>query len=397
VVTNQKYYNSQEIATVSKEFEWSGALKEEKVGSGQLYLDPNNPRYADITNTLNKIPADRITDETVQNKALERMLDERFEVKQLKDSIHDIGFLSVDRLVVTPLPAAGKYLVVEGNRRLAAIKSLLQDEASGEIQLDSRVKDTLSSFPVAVISAEDQEQRDYIARVMQGVRHLAGIKPWGPYQQGMIVALMLDDGRDLSEVCDTLGLTSRRANQLRRAYYAMQQMKQDDDFAEYVKPSFFSYFDEVFKAAKVRDWLGWNDDKNLFENTENRKQLYTWIVGEDINGEQQTPKLVDPKEVRDLRDLMEDPVQFKRFCETPTLSITDALKGITRQTTIDWRGILANNLTVLNQIPAVDFVHASDDDVNLLKKLLQVCQTQLTMIDTLKKAETLAGAHVADS
>lgn len=373
-----------------KEFEWSGALKEEKVGPAQLYLDPNNPRYADISNTLIKIPAERIADETVQAKALERMLDDKFEVKQLKDSIHDIGFLTVDRLVVTPLPLPGKYLVVEGNRRLAAIKSLLQDEASGEVQLDTKVKETLSSLPVAVISADEQDQRDYIARVMQGVRHLAGIKPWGPYQQGMIVALMLDDGRELSEVCDTLGLTSRRANQLRRAYYAMQQMKQDEDFGEYVKPSFFSYFDEVFKAAKVRDWLGWDDDKNIFTNTENRKQFYIWIVGEDVNGEQQAPKIVDPKEVRDLRDLMEDPVQFKRYYETPTLTIADAAKGITRQTTIDWRGILSTNLNVLNQIPAVDFAHVSETDVDLLEKLLQVCQTQLAMIDTLKKAEALA-------
>ena len=380
-----------------KELEWSGALKEEEVIPEQLYLDPNNPRYADVTNTLNKIPTERIMDETVQAKALERMLDEKFEVKLLKDSISDIGFLSVDRLVVTPLPTSGKYLVVEGNRRLAAIKSLLQDDASGEAQLSSKVKDTLSRFPVAVISAEDQEQRDYVARVMQGVRHLAGIKPWGPYQQGMIVALMLDDGRDLSEVCDTLGLTSRRANQLRRAYYAMQQMKQDDDFGEYVKPSFFSYFDEVFKAAKVRDWLEWDDEKNFFSNAENRKQLYTWIVGEEVNGEAQPPKIVDPKEIRDLRDLMEDPVQFKRFCETPNLSISDAAKGITRQTTIDWRGILATNLAVLNQIPAVDLGKASNEDVELLKKLLQICQTELTMVDTLRKAETVAGTQATNS
>lgn len=379
------------------ELEWSGALQEEDVSPSQLFLDPNNPRYADVTNTLTKIPADRVADQTVQMKALERMLDEKFEVKQLKDSIQDIGFLTVDRLVVTPLPSEGKYLVVEGNRRLAAIKSLLDDEANGEVQLDAGVKKSLEKLPVAVISAENQEQRDYIARVMQGVRHLAGIKPWGPYQQGMIVALMLDDGRDLSEVCDTLGLTARRANQLRRAYYAMQQMKQDDDFGEYVKPSFFSYFDEVFKAAKVRDWLGWDDDKNVFTNAENRKQFYTWIVGEDVNGETQPPKVVDPKEIRDLRDLMGDPVQFKRFCETPTLNISDAAKGITRQTTIDWRGILGTNLTVLNQIPAVDLGRASNDDIDLLKKLLQVCQTELSMIDTLKKAETLAGAQTANS
>ena len=43
-----------------------------------------------------------------------RILDDRFEVKQLKDSIQSIGFLTVDRLVVTPLPRDGKFLVIEG-------------------------------------------------------------------------------------------------------------------------------------------------------------------------------------------------------------------------------------------------------------------------------------------
>jgi hypothetical protein len=80
-------------------------LRELVVPMQALYLDPNNPRFADLQDRLQPIAPDRITEQGVQDKALARILDDRFEVTQLKDSIRTIGFLTVDRLVVTPLAA----------------------------------------------------------------------------------------------------------------------------------------------------------------------------------------------------------------------------------------------------------------------------------------------------
>src|SRR5438552_2908329 len=107
-------------------------LREIQVAIENLYLDPNNPRFADLQDKLQAVPVDRIVEAGVQERALKRILDERFEVKQLKDSMRSIGFLTIDRLVVTSLPRAGTFLVIEGNRRLGAIKSLLEDDRNGE-------------------------------------------------------------------------------------------------------------------------------------------------------------------------------------------------------------------------------------------------------------------------
>src|ERR1035441_3304029 len=81
-----------------------GVLREIEVAIGNLYLDPNNPRFADFADRVQPIARDRVMEEGVQRKALDRILDDRFEVSQLKDSIRTIGFLPVDRLVVMPLP-----------------------------------------------------------------------------------------------------------------------------------------------------------------------------------------------------------------------------------------------------------------------------------------------------
>src|ERR1019366_3056726 len=170
-------------------------LRELVVPVDSLYLDPNNPRFADLQDRLQPIASDRITEQGVQQKALARILDDRFEVAQLKDSIRTIGFLTVDRLVVTPL-SKDKYVVIEGNRRLGAIKSLLEDHRNGEADLAGEVQGSLREIPVLVIDEPELAKREHFARVLQGVRHVAGIRPWGPYQQAQVVALMLDDGKD---------------------------------------------------------------------------------------------------------------------------------------------------------------------------------------------------------
>jgi hypothetical protein len=62
-------------------------LRELVVPIQSLYLDPNNPRFADLQDRLQPIASDRSTEQGVQEKALARILDDRFEVTQLKDSI----------------------------------------------------------------------------------------------------------------------------------------------------------------------------------------------------------------------------------------------------------------------------------------------------------------------
>src|SRR5438034_4143113 len=147
----------------------------------ELCLDPNNPRYADIG--VHKVVAEnKVADEGVQQTAITRMLEDRFEVDQLKQSIEKMGYLRVDRMVVIGLATPGKYMVVEGNRRLAAIKSLMGEVRAGEVDLDPAVEESMREIPVVEISGGTPQEREEHARNLQGIRHVAGIKRWGPYQ-----------------------------------------------------------------------------------------------------------------------------------------------------------------------------------------------------------------------
>ena len=166
-----------------------------------------------------------------------------------------------------------------------------------------------------LLEEPDFAKREHLARVLQGVRHVSGIRQWGPYQQAEIVAMMIDNGRDQADICEIFGLPKRRINILRRCYYALDQMRRDDDFGDQVKPSLFSTFDEIFKLPRVRDWLEWDDEQNTF--SQRRTAEAALFMARWVRGRQRTTSTTenrrpegDPK--APATDGGRDPVQAIR-------------------------------------------------------------------------------------
>src|SRR5665213_2252643 len=97
-----------------------------------LLLDANNYRFHDLEG-WNRVTDNRFHETRIQANAERLLRDNRsFDLVQLKDSISTNGFVPLEQIVVTSYPAdATKYVVVEGNRRVAAIKWLLEDNAAG--------------------------------------------------------------------------------------------------------------------------------------------------------------------------------------------------------------------------------------------------------------------------
>ena len=344
-------------------------LEEATLPLNDLYLDPNNPRFADIA--VGPVPEHKIHMEAVQARAMQRMLDGPFDVKELEDSIQNIGFLHVDRLVVVELPEPGRFMVIEGNRRLAAMKTLLKDADSGEISLDDEIRDSISLVPVFIIRNTDRTARDHTARILQGVRHIASIKPWGPYQQAQLVAVMLNEGKTMPDIKQVLGMTMQRINSLRRCYFALEQMKQDAEYGQYAQPVLFSHFEEALKVPQIRTWLGWDDNQNKCLDDEHRQTFYGWCTGIEDDGERLPKKIVDAKDSRKLPALMANSLQYQRFYEDPRMTVAEAMRGIGDPgPDVDWRAVLNSNLGTLTHVPAVDL---SETDVQLLQKVKDLC------------------------
>ena len=110
-----------------------------------LYLDPNNPRFVDLHSEY--VPDDRVPDPVVQETALS-ILNSRFGLDRLRLSISVNGYLPVDRIIVRDI-GGGKYVVLEGNRRIAAAKTIPQFTESG-VAVDEKVLTSVATIPVLV-------------------------------------------------------------------------------------------------------------------------------------------------------------------------------------------------------------------------------------------------------
>lgn len=152
----------------------------------QLLLDPTNPRIV--------LKIGRPVDYTLQQLATEEIQDYifsvvdkvEFHVADLIESIGRDGFLDHgSRMILESVDGTGKFLVLEGNRRLTAIKHLLSDRAS----LLPHVLESLKSIKAheLVLSNASPDSRVAIIRRILGMLHLTGQLEWGAMERAFFV------------------------------------------------------------------------------------------------------------------------------------------------------------------------------------------------------------------
>ncbi|MFZ0266299.1 hypothetical protein, partial [Caulobacter sp.] len=136
----------------------------------QLLLDPNNYRFHDLPG-YRAVTRARFAEKGVQDRALQFLQETpAFDLGALRESIISNGFVPFEQIVVEAFsdepnqPAAEtgagmdpktKYVVVEGNRRAAAIKTLLRDHEGGARDLKPDVLATIQILNVIEIKGSE--------------------------------------------------------------------------------------------------------------------------------------------------------------------------------------------------------------------------------------------------
>lgn len=337
-----------------------------------LLLDPNNPRFAELGEEPSAVPESRYAETKVQQTAYEKMKNSRFDVIELRDTIRELGFLPMDRLVIRKWrdsnPEAPKYVVVEGNRRVTALKWLLELYEQGKLQLTDGQRNSYSNFQV--LRLDEERAPKSATLILPGLRHVSGIKEWGPYQKARMVYELRATGNTPQEVAQSLGLSTREANSLWRAYLALEQMKADEEYGEHAEASFYSYFQEVFKRANVKDWLGWSDAEGKFAKAPELRMFYGWIHGTegDPGEEGVAPKLPESKSVRELGRIIEDPQAFTVF-KTAEGTLTRALARVEVDREQEFIPAVAACESTLKALSPDRLRKMTDDEIVRLKQL----------------------------
>jgi hypothetical protein len=356
------------------------SFDEDLVPVERLLLDPNNYRFQDDAGFVVADDA-RFHESSVQDRAFQRLRDNG--LIQLKNSILKNGFLPVERIIVREYPpAAASFLIVEGNRRIAALRWIAEDHAAG-VNIPEQVLATIRAVPVLVVKAAEADPAFFEA--LMGVRHVSGIKQWGGYQRAKLVAVLRDErGMESTEIGDRLAMNTQEVNRRYRAFKALEQMKADEDYGSYARSNMYPMFHEAVSLPVVREWLGWNEAMSEFTNRDTMAQFYRLITeDEPEDGEVIEAKIKTYEQVRDLRDILPN-AEAKRVLLEPSRTFLDALTTAKlEELSQSWKSQVATAISALESIGALDLKHMTKEDVAEIVKLRDSAAELLETYDKL--------------
>jgi len=255
--------------------------KESLISITNLLLDPQNPRIPDSDTELSQ--RDLTADLVVNDKVLD-----------LAKSITVNGYYPVEALII--IEEDKKKYVLEGNRRLAALKLLLSPEiapADWERRfraLSNRI-DSKSIRRIKVIRAPSREAA---ASIIMSKHTRNQVESWSPLMQAKFYRNLLDRGLSIDEIAEQYSIqTSEITDALQR--YMMYSVACALDLPENVarkvqNPRDFpiTNLDRLYKNPKVNKFLGisFDENKQLIGSihADEFKKGYTKIVTDIAEG-----------------------------------------------------------------------------------------------------------------
>jgi len=251
----------------------------------KILLDPNNYRFREEKD-FQTIPDDKFHIDINQKRAAQKL---KPEITELIKSIKSNGFLKVERVVVAKYGDTDSYFVIEGNRRIAALKQI-KDEIDAGIYESVPLAEILAGVPCLL--AENDNDLPAFKESLMGIRHVGGIKEWGGFQRAQLIYEMRKShGLDAATVSERIGLSVQEVNRRFKAISALNQMLNDEEYGDKGSPAMYPLFHEAVALPVVREWLGWKDESNQFENNNTREQLYALLLGTSDEEDYKT----DPK------------------------------------------------------------------------------------------------------
>lgn len=303
----------------------------------RLLLDPNNYRFID-NKDYRKVPIENVGDERIQLRTRNLLLGKNKEgISDLIVSFQANGVLKLDPIQVKEIPNSTDLLVVEGNRRTAALKYLYEQynkaNPVGEL--------TLESFQnIEVVLNTDENPIEHLITI--GLHHISGKKKWSPVNQAQLIQdLRLKHGMTERKICNSLAISKHSLRRSLRVLALIDSYKASD-YGDQFQTNKYSIFEEIIKKVEMKHWLGWDDNDYAAKNTINEENLFSWISQEDVTERDEDgnetritkePIITKSHEIRDLSKFITDEKAVEQMVErrniTAGFALSDAV-GVSR-------------------------------------------------------------------
>lgn len=242
-----------------------------------LYLDPNNYRL------IHEPDQKRVADSDAKRRdVMQRTLrllcgDKNQNIQDLIDSFKSNGYLRVDQILVRRLEDGG-FLVVEGNRRVAALKFLQQEFEAKSIDLGALDPELFSKVPVVLYT--DANETHHLT--LMALKHISGNKKWGEWNQAKLLeTLHAVHGLDEGEICRRIGITMVELRRSLRAL-ALVDEYQASDYGDQFTETMFPIFRQAVRSAALKDWLDWDDVQRRANHAAHRDLFFSLLSREPL-------------------------------------------------------------------------------------------------------------------
>jgi hypothetical protein len=270
----------------------------------KLYLDPYNPRLAEYSHTGTQA-------------SLLKALEKDFDLQPLIDSMYRSGFFWEEPLVAIHEKIAEskktELIVIEGNRRLAALKTLLANPEKYPIK---EQRERLNRVPVIV----RDDRAETLAFV--GFRHITGVLQWEAPAKAQYAHDLIKSGSTLDELAQLIGDKTRDIARWVRTQSLVvhaNELGLEQDDAE--KKFYFSYLLTSTDAPATKRWL----DLKIEPKTglvsdvdpEKLKKLWVWLYGS--KGNEVSPVVPESRQIHRLNRVIGNARAVKELEKTNNL------------------------------------------------------------------------------
>lgn len=241
---------------------------------------------------------------------------------ELMGSIAEHGYFAGEPLLVLrPAKDSGPYTVVEGNRRLAAVKLLLDASLApvrkAKVEAVSKeAKHKPERLPVFVYDHRE-EILDYL-----GYRHITGIKEWEPLAKAKYLSQLFERSaapgaqEKFAELARTIGSRANYVARLLAGRALFEKIKSESFFGieDLHEDSIdFSLLTTALSYVNIVGFLGIRTDRdpNLIGLKPARlKELTTWMFERDSRGK---TRLGESRRLKELSAVVANEAALKAF------------------------------------------------------------------------------------
>lgn len=338
-----------------------------------LRLDPLNPRL-------------RKDEEGSDESTLIEIMLARFKIEEVAESILVAGWLEQDPLI--GVTEDGQILVVEGNRRLTAVKLLLDPSLAPPARrakwesyssaLSPEQRDKLRKLDIRVYDSRDNpEVSAYI-----GFRHVTGVLPWPALEKASYIARLAARGESYAQLAEKLG---SYPSHMARHHLAFEIVEQADKWSVNGREQMSNAFGVLLRSLQtegVRHFLGVEQADDPRGNVDpvppSSRGNFEDFVGWTFGTEDRSRILPESRELTRWSKILQSDaaVRYLRNAKEPKFDRAWARSGGESESVSDalWNAsyALADVLPLISEHVGNDQVREAVDEVNRYVRQINV-------------------------